>query len=106
MAKNRLSKFIKEETEHFIAKFYLLSEIETDDHSACYQLFYKSNGKGRWNPRCEEYSGLQYIVLNSVEIQHFREVYEDKYKTEVHNEHGRIYILKEVGFDKTGIIPN
>ena len=105
MKKNRIADVIKNKREHFIAKFYILSDIEDNDHGSEYHLFFKANGKSRWEPSEKNYSNLQYIVLTNKEIRYFRTIYEEQYKTVVLNENGRIYTHKEIGFDKSGIVP-
>jgi hypothetical protein len=103
MAKNRLVKVLKDKTPHFIAKFYILSSMESEDHGTEYHLYFKGAGKGRWTPSSKEYTNLQYLHLNEEEILHFRAICADKYKTEIVNEHGRIFVHKELGFSKEGI---
>jgi hypothetical protein len=103
---NRLEDIINEGKEHFIAKFFVMTSIlNSDDHAVEYQAFYKSQGKGRWNPQCLEYSNLQYIVLKQFEVFYFRDIFDEQYETIVFNDHGKIYTHKEIGFNKEGIRP-
>ena len=106
MKKNRIQDLINQGTEHFIAKFYVMSTIiNDDDHASEYHLFIRGDKKNRWCPKEKDYSSLQYFVLKKREIQFFRSVCEESYDTVIQNEDGKIFTHKDIGFNKEGIVP-
>lgn len=103
MAKNRLKGILNKKTPHFIAKFYVYFSDERDDHGTEWQLFVEGYGGSRWFPKCQEYTGLQYIELNDIEIEYFKKVFNENYNLKLQNEDGKIYEYTKAYFDKSKI---
>jgi hypothetical protein len=106
MPKSVLKDMLSNSVEHFIAKYYVKAKMDYDSFLTKYEVYYKANGKGRWNPTCETYQGLQYIELNKEDIRLLHDNVGRLYKIEVSNKHGVIYTSKELGFRKEGIKRN
>lgn len=103
MPKEVLRDMLSKSTEHFIARYYVKANMEYDNFLTKYEVYYKANGKGRWNPTCETHSGLQYIELDKNDIRFLHDNMGSLYKIEVSNSHGTIYTSKKIGFNKRGI---
>jgi hypothetical protein len=97
---NTLKEFINSKTQHFVAKHYIKAKFDEDAFVSKYEVYYKAQGKGRWNPMCETHKGLRYITLNEKEIHWLLKSLGTLYKVELQNKHGIIYVNNELGFDK------
>lgn len=102
--KNFLKKFEEDNTQFFVMKSYVFAAFESERKKEEYHIFFiKKNS----NPDAyyKGYVNLKERRMNSMEIEYFKKVVDEKYSVEMWNNDGKIYNLKSKPFDRSQCPP-
>ena len=98
--KNLLIQLEEFSIEHFITKSYITADFETDECRNEYHIYHKCHESiGKWSDRSIDYPYLKSKPFSSHELRWFRKNI-DRYKLELSNIEGNIWINKSIGFKK------